>query len=152
MQQLCCIKKRRLKSCHGDYKYAIFRMLFLFPWLFLCLKKGRITITVNLVSFRKKLSGTAIHSPSISPGVFKAIEAGFDGESNCVDWNSFSLNNAMAALHEAFGYCDEEYIDSESLINPNKDNLIHQYLHNRNAIRSLKKSTPLKQNEDIQFF
>ncbi|MEK4297423.1 hypothetical protein [Paenibacillus sp. FSL R5-0914] len=106
----------------------------------------------DLVSFRRKLSGTATNSPKFKPGVFKAIEAGFEGESNCVDWNSFTLEDAMIAMYEAFGYCDQEYMDSELLINPNKDNVIHQYLHNRNAIRSLKISDPVKQTEDIQFF
>lgn len=106
----------------------------------------------DLVSFRKKLLGTAISSPKFKPGVFKAIEAGLEGESDCVDWNSFTLEEAIIAMHEAFGYCDQEYMDSESLINPNKDNVIHQYLHNRNAVRSLKISEPVKQTEDIHFF
>ncbi|WP_375102324.1 hypothetical protein ACDZ28_00520 (plasmid) [Paenibacillus sp. RS8] len=106
----------------------------------------------DLVSFRKKLSGTATSSPKFKSGVFKAIEAGLEGESGRVDWNSFTLEEAMIAMHEAFGYCDQDYMDSESLSNPNKDNVIHQYLHNINVVRSLKISEPVKQTEDIQFF
>ncbi|MEK5400113.1 hypothetical protein [Paenibacillus sp. FSL K6-2859] len=109
-------------------------------------------ISIDLYSFRKHLSGTSINSPRFKPGVFIAIEAGFDGESNSVDWNSFTVEDAMTAMHEAYGYCDQDYIDSESLFNPNKDNVIHQYLHNRQAVRSLKKTEPIKQTEDINFF
>lgn len=108
--------------------------------------------SLDLVSFRKQLSGKSHNSPKFVPGVFKAIEAGLDGESNCVNWNSFTLEEAMIAMDEAYNYCDSDYMDEAYLKNPNKDNVIHQYLHNRNAVRRLKISNPVKQTEAIQFF
>jgi hypothetical protein len=88
-------------------------------------------------------------------GLFKAIEASHnETKSDEVDWGSFTLAEAEMALDHAMGYEHYEDFDNEGRGgHPNRENAVHQYLHNTMAISSLKRSKPVTQAaNDVEFF
>ncbi|KGP81128.1 MULTISPECIES: hypothetical protein [Paenibacillus] len=107
---------------------------------------------VNLSKFKENLT-TQQPQSSYSNGLFKVIDAAmYNVESNEVDWNSFSLQEAQQALNEALAYVADEIADEYS-VRPNEGNAIHAYLHNNESMYRLRRMKPIYQEtEDNEFF
>jgi hypothetical protein len=110
---------------------------------------------INVPSLMANLPEQQPYLQEYTPGLFRAIDAAhYQTKSNEVDWNSFTLKEAEQALEMAMAYVDQEYmndVDEEGL-GPNEGNAIHEFIHNSEAIYSVKSIKPETQTQNVDFF
>ncbi|MDK8193046.1 hypothetical protein QP794_23430 [Paenibacillus sp. UMB7766-LJ446] len=106
----------------------------------------------NLMKFKENL--VQEQKCTFSAGVFRVVDAAFSCSiSDEVDWESFTLQDAMAALDYAKDYVGTEVIDEGYGHRANCSNAIHAYLHNVEIMYAFKKLSPIRKTDDhLGFF
>lgn len=110
---------------------------------------------INVSSLMANLPEQESYLQGYTPGLFRAIEAAhYQTKCSEVDWNSFTLEEAKKGLEMAMAYVDQEYMDEvdEEGLGPNEGNAIHEFLHNCEAIYSVKSVKPETQTQNVDFF
>jgi hypothetical protein len=109
---------------------------------------------INLSNLMANLPAQEAYLNGYSPGLFCAIEAAqYQTKSNEVDWNGFTLSEAVEALDMAMNYESQEDVEDAQYDGPpNHGNAIHEFLHNTEVIYNIKHAIPEKQNEEVEFF
>ncbi|QHW35570.1 hypothetical protein GZH47_32310 (plasmid) [Paenibacillus rhizovicinus] len=109
---------------------------------------------INLSRLKESLPTPTPYLQEYTSGLFRAIEFAHNTHySDEVDWNSFTLEEAMLAMEMACAYEGVEGLDGYSAGDrPNEGNAIHELLLSQYTIRALKAASPEKRGEDVEFF
>ncbi|PWW00794.1 hypothetical protein DFQ01_112147 [Paenibacillus cellulosilyticus] len=106
---------------------------------------------LDLSLFKENLPAREEYLQSYTPGLFRAIEAAHTITTSAnVDWDSFTVSEAKAALDMAMNYLDTETLDENDDV-ANNGNAIHEFLHSNYFVNAFRHLVPEKETDEITF-